>query len=106
MVFIGVFLKLSTCRTGPNLFFYLFQVTAEALILFLAAMTVTTGTRRPLLVIGTGLAVDKKDQQKQRKYEYRGRQYKNYISHRIPPANLFLASFSTPVPSKQVISTV
>ena len=53
--------------------------------MFLAAMTVTTGTRRPLLVIGAGLAVDEKDQQKKRKYEYRGRQYKNYISHCIPP---------------------
>ena len=75
-------------------------------MLFLAAMTVTTGTRRPLLVIGTGLAVDEKDQQKQRKYEYRGRQYKNYISHRIAPASLFLESFSTPVPLNQIISTI
>jgi hypothetical protein len=75
-------------------------------VLFLAAMTVTTGTCRPVPVIGNGLVVDEKDQQKERKYEYRGRQYENYISQGIPPDSLFLESFSTPVPLQQFISTV
>jgi len=52
-----------------------FLVFVKALVLFLVALTVTTGTGWPGSVIANGPAFDEKGQYKQRKRKYGGCQH-------------------------------